>query len=71
MAALKDRLGVAVDPIEAIGWDGDLIEAQAFAFMAVRSLKGLPLSFPGTTGVKSPMTGGRLNRPPEKAAKAV
>jgi anhydro-N-acetylmuramic acid kinase len=71
MAALKARLGVAVDPIEAIGWDGDLIEAQAFAFMAVRSLNGLPLSFPGTTGVKSPTTGGRLNRPRAKAAKAV
>jgi anhydro-N-acetylmuramic acid kinase len=63
MAALRARLGVAVDPIEAIGWDGDLIEANAFAFMAVRSLHGLPISFPGTTGVKRPMTGGRLHRP--------
>ena len=63
MAALKTRLGVAVDPIEAIGWDGDLIEAQAFAYMAVRSLKGLPLSFPGTTGVQRPTTGGKLSRP--------
>jgi anhydro-N-acetylmuramic acid kinase len=64
MAALQARLAVAVDPIEAIGWDGDLIEAQAFAFMAVRSLHGLALSFPGTTGVKQPTTGGVLNRPP-------
>jgi anhydro-N-acetylmuramic acid kinase len=62
MDALRARLGVAVDPIEAIGWDGDLIEAQAFAFMAVRSLRGLPLSFPGTTGVGQPTTGGRLHR---------
>lgn len=62
MQALRARLGVAVDPIEAIGWDGDLIEAQAFAFMAVRSLRGMPLSFPGTTGVKQPMTGGKLYR---------
>ena len=52
-----------VDPIEAIGWDGDLIEANAFAFMAVRSLNGLPLSFPGTTGVKQPATGGTVHRP--------
>jgi anhydro-N-acetylmuramic acid kinase len=68
MEALRARLGVAVDPIEAIGWDGDLIEAQAFAFMAVRSLRGLPISFPGTTGVKQPMTGGRLHRPSQPTA---
>jgi len=63
MQALRVRLGVAVDPIEAIGWDGDLIEANAFAFMAVRSLHGQPISFPGTTGVRQPMTGGKLHRP--------
>jgi len=45
-----------------LGWDGDALEAQAFAFLAVRSLKGLPLSFPGTTGVPRPMTGGVLHR---------
>jgi anhydro-N-acetylmuramic acid kinase len=70
MAALRTRLAVAVDPIEAIGWDGDLIEANAFAFMAVRSMRGLPISFPGTTGVKQPMSGGRLHQPPTHAAKA-
>jgi anhydro-N-acetylmuramic acid kinase len=63
MEALRARIGAAVDPIEAIGWDGDLIEAQAFAFMAVRSLNHLPLSFPGTTGVKQPVTGGVFHRP--------
>jgi anhydro-N-acetylmuramic acid kinase len=62
MEALRARLGVAVDPIEAIGWDGDLIEAQAFAFMAVRSLRGMAISFPGTTGVKQPATGGVVHR---------
>jgi anhydro-N-acetylmuramic acid kinase len=62
MAALRARLGVAVDPIEAIGWDGDLIEANAFAFLAVRSLNGQPLSFPGTTGVRQPTTGGVVHR---------
>ena len=63
MAALRARLGASVDPVEAIGWNGDLIEAQAFAYMAVRSLRGLPISFPGTTGVRQPTTGGRLHRP--------
>lgn len=63
MDALRARLAVAVDPIEAIGWDGDLIEAHAFAFMAMRSLRGLPISFPGTTGVKQPTTGGVVHRP--------
>lgn len=65
MAALRDRLQAPVDPVEAIGWDGDLIEAQAFAYMAVRSLKGMPISFPGTTGVKQAMSGGRLSKPQE------
>ncbi len=46
-----------------LGWDGDALEAQAFAFLAVRSLRGLPLTFPGTTGVPRAMTGGRLNEP--------
>ena len=46
-----------------LGWSGDAVEAQAFAFMAVRSLKGLPLTFPGTTGVPHPLTGGVLATP--------
>jgi anhydro-N-acetylmuramic acid kinase len=61
MAAFAARLGKPVDPIEAIGWDGDAIEAQAFAYMAVRSRKGLPISFPETTGAPRPMTGGRFH----------
>ena len=40
-----------VEPVDDVGWHGDALEAQAFAFLAVRSLRGLPLSFPGTTGV--------------------
>jgi len=48
--------------VEQVGWDGDALEAQAFAYLAVRSLDGLPLSFPGTTGVKQPIPGGRLFR---------
>lgn len=46
-----------------LGWSGDAIEAQAFAFLAVRSLKGLPLTFPGTTGVGAPLGGGVLSKP--------
>jgi anhydro-N-acetylmuramic acid kinase len=65
MARLTGRLGVPVEPVEAVGWDGDALEAQLFAYLAIRSLKGLPLSLPGTTGVPRPLTGGRLNRPAE------
>jgi anhydro-N-acetylmuramic acid kinase len=63
MQALAKRLGVPVRPVEAVGWDGDALEAQAFAFLAARSRRGLPLSYPGTTGVPAAMPGGRLSRP--------
>jgi anhydro-N-acetylmuramic acid kinase len=62
MQGLRAALGVPVEPVEAAGWDGDALEAQAFAFLAVRSLGGLPLSLPTTTGVPNPTTGGRLFR---------
>ena len=58
MAGLEQRLGVPVRSIEAIGYDGDQLEAQLFGYLAIRSRRGLPLSFPTTTGVKSPLTGG-------------
>ncbi len=58
MAWLAQRLGVRVEPIEAIGFDGDVIEAQCFAYLALRSRLGLPLSLPTTTGVPRPTTGG-------------
>jgi anhydro-N-acetylmuramic acid kinase len=58
MRGLSERLGVPVDPIEAEGWNGDLIEAQCFGYLAVRSRLGLPLSLPTTTGVPEPMPGG-------------
>ena len=45
-------------PAEAAGVDGDAVEAEAWAYLAVRSLKGLPITFPGTTGVPRPLTGG-------------
>jgi anhydro-N-acetylmuramic acid kinase len=60
MAALAQRLQVPVRPVEAVGWDGDALEAQAFAYLATRSTRGLPLSLPTTTGAPKPMPGGRL-----------
>jgi anhydro-N-acetylmuramic acid kinase len=61
MSALKTLLepdGEHVMPAEAIGIDGDTTEAEAWAYLAVRCLKKLPITFPGTTGVPRPMTGG-------------
>lgn len=63
MAALRQRLAVPVEPVESRGWDGDALEAQAFAFLALRHLDGLPQTFPETTGCPAAMTGGRLAMP--------
>jgi anhydro-N-acetylmuramic acid kinase len=61
MRMLSERLAPAmVEPAHAVGWSIDSLEAQAFAYLAVRSLRGLPLSYPTTTGVPSPLTGGVL-----------
>ncbi len=68
MAALAEHLRAPVVPVEAVGWDGDALEAQAFAYLAVRSLAGLPISFPGTTGAPEPLTGGRLRRKRDRSA---
>jgi anhydro-N-acetylmuramic acid kinase len=64
MDGLAAGFNVPVEPVDVMGWDGDALEAQAFGYLAVRSLAGLPLSFPGTTRVPRPQTGGRLDRPP-------
>jgi anhydro-N-acetylmuramic acid kinase len=63
MEALRRLLKVVVRPVEAAGWNGDALEAQAFAYLAVRSREGLPLSVPSTTGVPQPTCGGRLFSP--------
>ena len=61
---LEERLAPAgVETADRVGWSTDALEAQAFAFLAVRSLKGLPLTFPTTTGVPRPMQGGVLAAP--------
>ena len=62
MAALRRVLTAPVDPVEQVGWRGDALEAEAFAYLAVRSVMGLSLSLPSTTGVPRPISGGRLNR---------
>ena len=63
MAALGARLAAPVAPVEAVGWDGDALEAQCFALLAVRVRRGLALSFPATTGVAAPLPGGRVVTP--------
>ena len=60
MSMLAGRVENAVVPAEAVGLDGDTLEAEAWAYLAVRSLMMLPLSFPATTGVGEPTTGGVL-----------
>lgn len=63
MAGLGAALDALVEPIEAVGADGDAVEAQAMAYLAVRSLRGLPLTLPGTTGCAAPTRGGLLFTP--------
>jgi anhydro-N-acetylmuramic acid kinase len=64
MRMLAERLAPStITTADAVGWSGDALEAQGFAYLAVRSLNGLPISFPATTGVPQPMTGGVLARP--------
>ena len=63
MDAIRTRLPMPVETAEAVGWRGDSIEAEAFAYLAARTARGLPISYPGTTGVPAPLTGGRIVRP--------
>ncbi len=58
LAQLRTRLGAPVRVAEELGWAGSAVEAQGFGYLAVRSLKNLPLSWPSTTGVHAPVTGG-------------
>jgi len=63
MDALRRALPAPVEPAEAVGWDGDALEAQCFGFLAARVAAGLPLSLPETTGVPRPLSGGAIVRP--------
>ena len=64
MAMLKARVNAPVIAAEEAGWNGDAMEAEGFAYLAMRAKKGLPLSLPTTTGVQQPMTGGKFHRKP-------
>jgi anhydro-N-acetylmuramic acid kinase len=63
MALLDEMLAPPVAPVEEVGLNGDMLEAQAFAYLAVRAARGLPTSAPGTTGVRVPVGGARLSLP--------
>lgn len=63
LEGLRQRCGVQVVTAEDAGWRGDAVEAEAFAFLAARTVRGLPISFPGTTGVPHPLVGGRVVDP--------
>ncbi len=63
MKLLAEYTDAAVLSVDVLGWNGDALEAQGFAYLAVRCLRGLPLTFPGTTGIRAPMTGGRIAAP--------
>ena len=63
MKRLQVLTGIDVAPIDAYGLDGDMLEAQAFAYLAVRVARGLPTSCPSTTGVSANVGGGRLSHP--------
>lgn len=63
MQGLAAALMAPVEPVDMLAWNGDALEAEAFAYLAVRSLRGMALTWPGTTGVARPLAGGRLHRP--------
>lgn len=62
MTMIAEACGTVAEPIDTLGWNGDATEAEGFAYMAVRAATGQAISFPGTTGVPRPLTGGRLHR---------
>lgn len=66
LAEIEKRAGVQVKQAEDLGWRGDAVEAECFAFLAARRMAGLPISFPGTTGVPAPLSGGRIAYPASK-----
>ena len=63
MNEVTTRAGVSIQNADDLGWRGDAVEAECFAFLAARRISGLAISFPDTTGVHAPMTGGRIAFP--------
>jgi anhydro-N-acetylmuramic acid kinase len=68
MRSIGERVSIPVRSAEAVGWRGDSIEAEAFAYLAARTARGLPNSFRGTTGVGAPIVGGRIVGPSARQA---
>jgi anhydro-N-acetylmuramic acid kinase len=62
MKYLNEKLDGTVKTVDDLGWNGDATEAECFGYLAVRKLLDLPISFPGTTGVMQPMTGGKIHK---------
>ncbi|HEX8486140.1 anhydro-N-acetylmuramic acid kinase [Sphingomonas sp.] len=62
LAMIAARTGLTPEPSDSLGWNGDAMEAEGFAYMAVRTLENLPISFPDTTGVAAPLVGGVIHR---------
>jgi anhydro-N-acetylmuramic acid kinase len=63
MGMLAEAFDAPIAAVEEAGLDGDMLEAQAFAFLAVRVARGLPTTFPGTTGVAAAVGGGEVSEP--------
>ena len=63
MDMLNESVECSVNPVEVVGLNGDMLEAQAFAYLAVRSFCRLPISCPSTTGVRTVMSGGVVSHP--------
>lgn len=71
LAKGAEASGARVIVAEDAGFDGDATEAEAWAYLAVRSLKGLPLTYPTTTGCRDAVSGGVLAPPSDPQADAV
>ena len=67
LTSIAEQAKVTVEPADRLGWRGDAVEAECFAFLAARHMAGLPVSYPGTTGVPVPMPAGRLAAPDPSA----
>ena len=67
LQSIADQAGVVIDTADRLGWRGDAVEAECFAYLAARHMAGLPISYPETTGVPSPMLAGRLAVPDASA----
>ena len=63
MGMLKNAVNIPVNPIETIGLNGDMLEAQAFGYLALRVIYGLPTSGPSTTGAPAFVSGGLIGKP--------